>query len=83
MTLSTGVLPARNKVTLRTMSIWRDAEFEVHRWELLNRHALSPYAGRKLRGKVVRTMICGQTLFLHGKIVATRGGNLLKPAGKL
>jgi allantoinase len=59
------------------------AEFEVHRWELLNRHALSPYAGRKLRGQVVRTMIFGQTLFLDGKIVATRGGNLLKPGGKL
>jgi allantoinase len=60
-----------------------NAEFEVHRWELLNRHPLSPYAGRKLRGKVVRTMVFGQTLFLDGKIVATRGGNLLKPGGKL
>lgn len=60
-----------------------DAEFEVHRWELLNRHPLSPYAGRKLRGKVVRTMIFSRTVFLDGKIVSSGGGRLLKPGGKI
>ena len=59
-----------------------DAEYEVKRWELLNRHLLSPYAGRKLRGQVVRTMIFGRTVFLDGKIVSTGGGRLLKPGGK-
>ena len=58
-----------------------DAEFEVKRWELLNRHPLSPYAGRQLRGRVVRTMIFGRTVFLDGKIVSTGGGRLLKPVG--
>ena len=59
-----------------------DAEYEVKRWELLNRHPLSPYAGRTLRGAVVRTMIFGRTVFLDGKIVSTGGGRLLKPEGK-
>jgi dihydroorotase-like cyclic amidohydrolase len=59
-----------------------DSEFEVKRWELLSRHPLSPYAGRRLRGQVVRTMIFGRTVFLDGKIVSTGGGRLLKPAGK-
>jgi len=60
-----------------------NAEYEVHRWELLNRHPLSPYAGRKLRGKVVRTMVFSRTVFLDGKIVASGGGRLLKPGGKI
>ena len=59
-----------------------DAEYEVRRWELLNRHPLSPYAGRRLRGKVVRTMIFGATVFLDGKIVSTRQNRLLKPAAR-
>jgi allantoinase len=59
-----------------------DATFEVKRWELLNRHPLSPYAGRTLHGTVVRTMIAGRTVFLDGKIVSTGGGRLLKPSGK-
>lgn len=58
------------------------AEYEVKRWELLNRHPLSPYAGRWLRGKVVRTMISGTTVFLDGKIVSTRPSRLLKPAAR-
>jgi len=59
-----------------------NATFEVKRWELLNRHPLSPYAGRTLHGTVVRTMIAGRTVFLDGKIVSTGGGRLLKPTGK-
>jgi allantoinase len=59
-----------------------DGEFEVKRWELLNRHALSPYAGRRLRGKVVRTMVSGTTVFLDGKIISTRQNRLLKPAAR-
>jgi allantoinase len=58
------------------------AEYEVKRWDLLNRHPLSPYAGRWLRGKVVRTMISGSTVFLDGKIVSTRPNRLLKPAAR-
>ncbi|MEY2410086.1 MAG: allantoinase [Verrucomicrobiota bacterium] len=57
-----------------------NAEHEVKRWELLNRHPISPYAGRRLRGQVMRTMIFGRTVFLDGKIVSTGGGRLLKPA---
>jgi allantoinase len=43
------------------------------------RHQQSPYIGRKLRGKVLRTILRGQTIFHDGKIVAKPSGNLVKP----
>jgi allantoinase len=61
-----------------------NAEYEVRREDLLQRHSISPYLGRKLRGKVVRTMIRGQTVFLDGKIVIPKRFNrLIKPVGRL
>ncbi len=55
------------------------AEFEVKREELFYRHQQTPYAGRKLRGRIVRTLLRGRTIFHDGKIVATPAGRLLKP----
>lgn len=54
-------------------------EFEVKLGELFYRHRQTPYAGRKLRGRVVRTLLRGRTIFHDGKIVATPAGRLLKP----
>ncbi len=54
-------------------------EFEVKLEELFYRHKQTPYAGRKLRGRIVRTLLRGQTIFHDGKIVATPAGRLLKP----
>lgn len=45
--------------------------FEVHAEDLRYRHKLSPYFGRALTGRVVRTILRGQTVFHDGKIVAT------------
>lgn len=60
-----------------------DTEWEVRPEDFLQRHPLSPYAGRRLRGKVVRTMNRGATVFLDGKIVVSKRANrLIKPAGK-
>jgi allantoinase len=56
-----------------------NSEFEVRLEELFYRHKQTPYAGRKLRGRVVRTLLRGQTIFHDGKIVATPAGRLLKP----
>lgn len=56
-----------------------DEEFEVRTNDLFYRHKQTPYAGRKLRGKVVRTLLRGQTIFHQGKIVAKPAGRLVKP----
>ncbi len=54
-------------------------DFEVKLEELFYRHQQTPYAGRKLRGRIVRTLLRGRTIFHDGKIVATPAGRLLKP----
>jgi allantoinase len=51
----------------------------VTKEELMYRHQQSPYIGRKLRGKVLRTILRGRTIFQDGKIVAKPSGNLVKP----
>ncbi len=52
----------------------------VEEEELLDRHRLSPYVGRSLRGSLRRTMLRGETAFLDGKIVAEPVGRFLRPA---
>jgi allantoinase len=48
--------------------------------ELHDRHRLSPFAGRPLRGRVVRTILRGTTVFQDGRIVAREPlGRLLTP----
>ena len=51
-----------------------------HAPDLHDRHRLSPFAGRALRGRVVRTLVRGTTVFLDGRIVADAPiGRLLTP----
>jgi allantoinase len=47
--------------------------------KLFYRHRHSPYIGKRMRGRVVRTMVRGQTVFREGKIVSGPIGRLLKP----
>ena len=54
---------------------------ERHAPELLDRHRLSPFAGRPLKGRIVRTLVRGATVYRDGQIVAERLGRLLKPKG--
>ena len=53
--------------------------FTVAKEDLLYRHQQSPYVGRALTGRVVRTIRRGKTIFEDGKITATGGGKLIKP----
>jgi allantoinase len=55
------------------------AERVLRREELHDRHRLSPFAGRMLRGRVVRTLVRGVTVFRDGRIAARPHGRLLKP----
>jgi len=52
--------------------------YKLTRDELLDRHRLSPYVGRTFRGRIKRTILRGQTMFLDGKIVGQPIGRLIK-----
>ena len=43
------------------------------------RHPHTPWLGRTLRGRVVRTLLRGATIFAEARIVATRPGRLVLP----
>jgi len=53
--------------------------FELRRKDLKQRHALSPYVGETFRGRVVRTIRRGETLFLNGEITARGAGRFVRP----
>lgn len=78
-----GLPPAKSR-----LSVGADADialvdlrqsFKVHAEDLLYRHKVSPYFGRALTGRVVRTILRGQTVFQDGKIVAAPPGQFVKP----
>jgi allantoinase len=46
---------------------------------LFQRHRLSPYVGRKFRGRVRRTIRRGETIFADGCITAEGRGRLIRP----
>ncbi len=56
-----------------------DASFTLTPEHLHQRHALSPYIGSQFRGRVVRTLLRGQTIFLQGRITAAGGGKWIRP----
>ncbi len=56
------------------------ADATITREELRYRHAHSPYVGRRMSHRVVRTILRGRTIFEHGKIIGEPRGTFLKPA---
>ena len=57
-----------------------DSGDTVHEDALLYRHpAHSPYLGRHVRGKVLRTLLRGQTIYKDGRIVARSAAQFLRP----
>ncbi|NTU83640.1 MAG: allantoinase AllB [Chloroflexales bacterium] len=55
------------------------ARWILAREDLRDRHRLSPYVGRALHGRVVRTIRRGQTIFLGGTVAEGAGGQLVCP----
>src|SRR2546430_9803132 len=55
------------------------AEEKITADSLLYRHRHSPYLGRRLRGRIVRTVLRGQTVFHHGKIAGLPSGKFIRP----
>ena len=52
----------------------RRRTWTVSREDLLDRHRLSPFVGRTLRGRVVRTILRGQTVARDGRIAGRPAG---------
>jgi allantoinase len=50
----------------------------VSRDELLDRHRLSPFVGRALRGRVVRTILGGRTVARDGRLVGPPAGRVVR-----
>ncbi len=48
--------------------------------DLCYRHQLSPYVGRRFRGRVVRTLVRGETVAQDGHVVGEARGRLVRPA---
>lgn len=48
--------------------------------DLQDRHKLSPYVGRMLRGRVRRTILRGRTVFHDGRAIGPAAGELVRPA---
>ena len=58
--------------------IWDpDATFTVDPRTLYHRHPITPYAGRQLRGRVVKTLVRGEIVYDEGRFTPPRG-NLLR-----
>jgi allantoinase len=54
-------------------------KFTVRAKDLFYRHPQSPYVGRALTGRVVRTILRGETIFRDGKIVSPPKGRFVRP----
>jgi allantoinase len=54
-------------------------QFTVRAEDLLFRHRQSPYLGRALTGRVVRTILRGKTIFRDGKIASMPKGRFMEP----
>jgi allantoinase len=51
--------------------------------DLFYRHRHSPYVGRMLHGRIVRTLVRGTTVFLEDKFVSGPVGQLVKPSSQV
>jgi allantoinase len=54
------------------------ATWTIDRDDLLDRHRLSPFAGRTLRGRVVCTILRGRTIARDGRVVGEPCGRVLR-----
>jgi allantoinase len=56
--------------------------FTLEADDLFYRHKMSPYTGTTFRGRIVRTVLRGVTVFREGKVVAEPMGRLVKPEAR-
>ena len=53
---------------------------ELRNSDLYYRHQHSPYVGKTMRGRIQRTLVRGNTVFLDGKFAPEARGKLIKPS---
>ncbi len=54
-------------------------EYEIRNEDLLTKCGWSPYAGRRVIGKVTKTVLRGETVFQDGKVLAKPGSGRILP----
>ena len=78
-----GLLPNKGRLAIGAdadlVLVDLSSSFTLQKSDLFYRHQQSPYVGRMLRGRIMRTMVRGRTIFLDGKIVSAPFSRLLKP----
>jgi allantoinase len=57
----------------------RHASYELRGEDLHQRHPVSPFIGRRMRARIVRTMVRGHTVFADGRQVGEPIGRLVTP----
>ena len=62
----------------------RSGSFQGEAWtlrgeDLFQRHRISPYVGVSFRGRVRRTILRGETIYVDGRITAESHGRLIRP----
>jgi dihydroorotase len=50
-----------------------EREYEIRDEDVLSLVGWSPYAGRKVKGKPVRTIVRGRTVYVDGKVIGEKG----------
>jgi allantoinase len=83
-----GLAPAKGAIALGADADFAlldpDAGWTLDRDDLLDRHRLSPFVGRPLRGRIVRTVLRGQTIARDGRLTgAPPSGRVLRRGGGL
>ncbi|SRR6266487_377001 len=79
-----GLAPRKGGLTIGSdadlVLVDLQASDELRAGDLYYRHPHSPYVGRPLRGRIRRTIVRGNTVFLDGQFASTPIGRLLKPS---
>ncbi len=78
-----GMFPQKGRITpgadadLVLVDLQHSATLQAK--DLFYRHQHSPYIGKLLRGRIVHTILRGQTVYLEGKHASSARGRLIKP----
>ncbi|MDB5075426.1 MAG: dihydroorotase, multifunctional complex type [Chloroflexi bacterium] len=80
-----GLYPQKGSIRVGAdadLTLWdMEQQWEVRREDLLSRHPWTPLEGRRLQGRVIRTIVRGRSVFADGRILVEPGtGQFLRAA---
>jgi allantoinase len=76
-----GTIAVGGDADLALVDLGADSMVEAE--NLFYKHAHSPYVGRRLRARIVRTLVRGTTVYAGGKVVSPPIGRLVKSSAML